>query len=149
MIGIILGYTSYITIKGWGVHLNYKSNINRSVRLLQDLGRGHVGIVLNYCQYGVLYLGSYYNTGPYINFPHFGNSNLGKLPCSIDPAFCHGSTRRLYVEQQGWLQDQGQCRQQPAIEPRCSGAAGQAYQPRPHRLYMNYIGLYRDYIGVI
>ena len=38
------------------------------------------GIVLNYCQYGVLYLGSYYNTGPYINFPHFGNSNLGKLP---------------------------------------------------------------------
>ena len=34
-------------------------------------------IVLNYCQYGVLYLGSYSNTGPYINFPHFGNSNLG------------------------------------------------------------------------
>ena len=42
----------------------------------------HMGIVLNYCQYGVLYLGSYYNTGPYINFPHFGNSNLGKLPHS-------------------------------------------------------------------
>ena len=41
----------------------------------------YVGIVLNYCQYGVLYLGSYYNTGPYINYPHFGNSNLGKLPC--------------------------------------------------------------------
>ena len=39
-----------------------------------------MGIVLNYCQYGVLYLGSYYNTGPYIQFPHFGNSNLGKLP---------------------------------------------------------------------
>ena len=39
-----------------------------------------MGIVLNYCQYGVLYLGSYYNTGPYIHFPHFGNSNLGKLP---------------------------------------------------------------------
>ena len=38
-----------------------------------------MGIVLNYCQYGVLYLGSYYDTGPYINFPHFGNSNLGKL----------------------------------------------------------------------
>ena len=37
-------------------------------------------IVLNYCQYGALYLGSYYNTGPYIHFPHFGNSNLGKLP---------------------------------------------------------------------
>ena len=36
-----------------------------------------VGIVLNYCQYGVLYLGSRYNTGPYINFPHFGNSILG------------------------------------------------------------------------
>ena len=29
-------------------------------------------IVLNYCQYGVLYLGSYYNTGPYINFPFLG-----------------------------------------------------------------------------
>ena len=43
----------------------------------------HAGIVLNYCQYGVLYLGSYYNTGPYINFPHFGNSNLGKPPCSV------------------------------------------------------------------
>ena len=40
----------------------------------------HMGIVLNYCQYKVLYLGSYYSTGPYINFPHFGNSNLGKLP---------------------------------------------------------------------
>ena len=40
----------------------------------------YLGIVLNYCQYGVLYLGSYYNTGPYIHFPHFGNSNLGKLP---------------------------------------------------------------------
>ena len=39
-----------------------------------------MGIVLNYCQYGVLYLGSYYNTGPYRSFPHFGNSNLGKLP---------------------------------------------------------------------
>ena len=25
-------------------------------------------------------LGSYYNTGPYIHFPHSGNSNLGKLP---------------------------------------------------------------------
>ena len=37
-------------------------------------------IVLNCCQYGVLYLGSYYNTGPYVLFPHFGNSNLGKLP---------------------------------------------------------------------
>ena len=39
-----------------------------------------MGIVLNYCEYGVLYLGSYYNTGPYINFPHVGNSNLVKLP---------------------------------------------------------------------
>ena len=39
-----------------------------------------MGIVLNSCQYGVLYLGSYSNMGPYINFPHFGNSNLGKLP---------------------------------------------------------------------
>ena len=42
-----------------------------------------MGIVLNYCQYGVLYLGSYYNTGPYIHFPHFGNSNLGKLPYTL------------------------------------------------------------------
>ena len=40
----------------------------------------YLGIVLNYCQYGVLYLGSYYNTGPYIHFSHFGNSHLGKLP---------------------------------------------------------------------
>ena len=39
-----------------------------------------MGIVLHYCQYGVQYLGSYYNTGPYIDFPHFGNSNLGELP---------------------------------------------------------------------
>ena len=51
----------------------------------QLLGPMHVGIVLNYCQYGVLYLGSYYNTGPYINFPHSGNSNLGKLPCTSWP----------------------------------------------------------------
>ena len=43
----------------------------------------HEGIVLNYCQYGVLYLGSYCNTGPYMNFPHFGNSNLGKLPMRL------------------------------------------------------------------
>ena len=47
-----------------------------------------VGIVLNYCQYGVLYLGSYYNTGPYIHFPHFGNSNLGKLPGSMLQSLC-------------------------------------------------------------
>ena len=39
-----------------------------------------MGIGLNYCQYGVLYLGSHDNTGPDIHFPHFGNSNLGKLP---------------------------------------------------------------------
>ena len=25
-------------------------------------------------------MGSHYSTGPYINFFHFGNSNLGKLP---------------------------------------------------------------------
>ena len=47
----------------------------------------HVGIVLNYCQYGVLYLGSYYDTGPYIHFPHFGNINLGKLPCRLQGEF--------------------------------------------------------------
>ena len=39
-----------------------------------------MGSGLNSLQYGVLYLGSHYNTGPYTNFPHFGNSNLGKLP---------------------------------------------------------------------
>ena len=39
-----------------------------------------MGIVLNCCRYGVVYLGSYYNTGPYINFHHSRNSNLGKLP---------------------------------------------------------------------
>ena len=44
----------------------------------------HVGLVPNYCQYGVLYVGSYYNTGPYMNFPPFGNSDLGKLPCTIE-----------------------------------------------------------------
>ena len=55
---------------------------------LQTMGKGrafgivNMGIVLNDCQYGVLYLGSYYNTGPYISFPHFENSNLGKLPHS-------------------------------------------------------------------
>ena len=38
-----------------------------------------IGIVLNYCQYGVLYLGSYDNTGPYINFPHFGNSREASI----------------------------------------------------------------------
>ena len=31
-------------------------------------------------KFPIIYLGSHYNTGPYINFPHFGNSNLGKLP---------------------------------------------------------------------
>ena len=39
-----------------------------------------MGIGLNSLQYGVPYLGSHYNTGPYIHFPHFGNRNLGKLP---------------------------------------------------------------------
>ena len=38
-----------------------------------------MGIGLNSLLYGVLYLGSHYNR-PYIYFPHFGNSNLGKLP---------------------------------------------------------------------
>ena len=42
-----------------------------------------MGTVLNYSQYGVPYLGSYYNAGPYINFPYFGNSNLGKPPCHL------------------------------------------------------------------
>ena len=43
-----------------------------------------MGIGLNSLQYGVPYLGSHYNTGPYIHFPHFGNSNLGKLPYDHD-----------------------------------------------------------------
>ena len=55
---------------------------------------GHMGIVLNYCQYGVLYVGSYYNTGPYINFPHFGNSNLGKLPYVLHTACAAQSQNR-------------------------------------------------------
>ena len=42
-----------------------------------------MGIGLNSLYYGVLYLGSHYNTGPCINFPHFGNSNLGKLPYGL------------------------------------------------------------------
>ena len=46
----------------------------------QKFSETDMGIVLNHCQYGVLYLGSYYNTGPYIRFPHFGNSNLRKIP---------------------------------------------------------------------
>ena len=50
------------------------------VTVVFSLLRVYMGIVLNYCQYGVLYLGSHYNTGPYINVPHFANSNLGKLP---------------------------------------------------------------------
>ena len=41
-----------------------------------------MGIGLNSLQYGVLYLGSHYNTGPYMNFPHFGNSILGLPPYS-------------------------------------------------------------------
>ena len=35
----------------------------------------------------VLYLGSHYNTGPYIHFPHFGNSNLGKLSNGVSLLF--------------------------------------------------------------
>ena len=36
--------------------------------------------------------GSHYNTGPYINFPHFGNSNLGKLPyIGVSEGALHGS----------------------------------------------------------
>ena len=50
-----------------------------NVPLLLELGLAHLGIVLNHCHYGVLYLGSYYNAGPYINTV-FRNSNLGKLP---------------------------------------------------------------------
>ena len=56
-----------------GLGLRVGSTIPRHAKTI-------MGIVLNYCQYGVLYLGSHYNTGPYIHFPHFGNSNLGKLP---------------------------------------------------------------------
>ena len=54
-------------------------------------------IVLNYCQYGVLYLGSYYNTGPYIHFPHFGNSNLGKLPNLVPLRVCYALKGRLVL----------------------------------------------------
>ena len=42
-----------------------------------------MGMGLNSLQYGVLYLGSHYNTGSYISFPHCGNSNLGKLPYGL------------------------------------------------------------------
>ena len=49
----------------------------------KECSKKNMGIVLNYCQYGVLYLGSYCNTGPYISFPHFENSNLGKLPHGV------------------------------------------------------------------
>ena len=45
------------------------------VTIVQVWGK-YMGIGLN----SLLYLGSHYNTGPYIHFPHFGNSNLGKLP---------------------------------------------------------------------
>ena len=30
------------------------------------------------------FLGSYDNTGPFLNFPHFGNSNSGKPPYTSD-----------------------------------------------------------------
>ena len=49
--------------------------------------RKHMGIGLNSLKYGVLYLGSHYNTGPYINFPHFVNSNLGKLPYDLTDSY--------------------------------------------------------------
>ena len=48
-------------IKGDTSSLDYSSD-----------SKEHMGIGLNSLQYGVLYLGSHYNTGPYINFPHFG-----------------------------------------------------------------------------
>ena len=49
----------------------------------------NMGIGLNSLEYGVLYLGSHYSTGPYINFPHFGNRNLGKLPHYSNDGFCY------------------------------------------------------------
>ena len=54
-----------------------------------------MGSVLNYCQYGVLYLGSYYNTEPYIHFPHFWNSNLGKLPYTVEVESLRGRVDSL------------------------------------------------------
>ena len=56
------------------------AEVSEVAELSTQIQKLYMRIVLNYRQYGVLYLGSYYNTGPYIHFPHFGNSNLGKLP---------------------------------------------------------------------
>ena len=58
-------------------------------------------IILSYCQYGVLYLGSYYTTGPYIHVPHFGNSNLGKLPygsMKMEDATENSASRAAFTE---------------------------------------------------
>ena len=95
-VGMFYSWLTYLTI-----------TIRSSIRVLDNQGCSksrhqklivrHVGIVLNYCQYGVLYLGSYYNTGPYI---HFGNSNLGKLPCRFTKAT--GFRRRLKSAKQ-WV----------------------------------------------
>ena len=64
------------------VHAQYILTVQRASSK-SILGPQYMGIGLNSLYYGVLYLGSHYNTGPYINFPHFGNSNLGKLPYTI------------------------------------------------------------------
>ena len=37
----------------------------------------YVEIVLGWVEYGTLYFGSDYDTGPVINFPHFGRTVLG------------------------------------------------------------------------
>ena len=66
-----------------------------------------MGIVLNYCQYRVLYLGSYYNTGPYISFPHFGNSNLGKLPGGYPEPRLRGKGTRAAPSDVNGIQDEG------------------------------------------
>ena len=55
-----------------------------------------MGIGLNSLEYGVLYLGSHYNTGPYIIFPPFGNSNLGKLPYEKDTRFKRLGLKRTW-----------------------------------------------------
>ena len=84
------------------------------MRLLELYTKYYVGIVLNHCQYGVLY----YSTGPYINFPIFGN--LEKLPCD----YCgSGSASSGVLKNRLGLGNVASARLCPGIYPACSMSA--------------------------
>ena len=62
----------------------------RASRATWQPSRKHGDSSLNSLQYGSMKYVSDYSTGPFIKFPHFGNSSFGQLPNELLSIFGDG-----------------------------------------------------------